>query len=229
MLVFPAVFPNQHFMDTGMKNGFQPWRVMIRFEQWDWSPLRQISLSCNAQTHAASYMGAGPTFTSQNDYAWSNPYPPNIAYLGNGRAFHGSQIQYAWLSAGDPAPNVTWLWRFELGPIDWKSVIAAAEQSDFVVTAPNYVGDVNDGQDLDNVNNVEFANRLQQDGHFQPPIHLQMGRLDPVDVLVFRKQEPGVSLKIAAEGAACGKPLLVAHQSAEAATPSRRLNSPCYY
>ena len=63
-----------------------------------------------------------------------------------------------------------------------------AEQSDFVITAPHYIGQVTDRQDVDNENNAEFAGKLSQDPLFGQPIRLEMGQLDPVEVLVFPKK-----------------------------------------
>jgi hypothetical protein len=175
MLVYPAVLPNRHPVDPGLVTGSIPWRVMVRFEQWNWKPLREISSSCGLET-------------------------PKISFLGNGRAFNGAQIQYAWVDgrpfnpalarwpwAAQGIPEAAWLWRYEDGPIGWQKVMDSADQSDIIITAPNYVGQVTDRQDQDNEHSAEFAARLSQDPHFHPPIHLEMGQLDPVDVEVFVK------------------------------------------
>ncbi len=133
-------------------------------------------------------MNGGRALNGGIQYGWGNPTGvPRISYLGNGRAFNGSQIQYPWLAQGLAFPDVTWLWRYEDGPIDWQKVLNLAEQSDVVMTAPSYVGQVTDHQDLDNQHNTEFAVRLGQDPRFRGPIHLEMGQLDPVEVLVFVK------------------------------------------
>jgi hypothetical protein len=163
MLLFPVIFPNHHPVDPGVINGFPPWRVMIRFEQWDWKPLRDITESCGIKA-------------------------PKISYLGNGRAFNSSQIQYPWVAEGLAPFDVPWLWRYEDGSIDWPRVTNLAELSDVVITAPNYVGQITDRQDLDNQNNAEFARRLGQDAQFQGPVRLTMGQLDPVAVEVFLKK-----------------------------------------
>jgi len=169
MLVYPVVFPNKSVVDPGFPNGSPPWRAMVRLDQWNWEPLRDISLSCSDVT-------------------------PTISYLGGGRAFDPPHIQSPWVRASASAntfpsqvPNPTWLWRYEDGSIDWQKVMAGAEQSDIVVTAPGYIGEVSNMEDLDNQHNAEFADRLSHDPLFQAPVHLTMGRFAPIDVLVFAK------------------------------------------
>jgi hypothetical protein len=187
MLAFPVLFPNKHAEDPGSFNAI-PWRVMIRFEQWDWRPLRNIINSCNIDTPRISYVEQKRAINGQVQYGWNNPIGTKISYLGNGLAFNGSQIQYPWIAQGDPPPDVTWLWRYEDGPFDWQKVLTLVGQSDVVLTAPNYVGEVSDRQDADNQHNAEFAQRLSQDSRFQQPMRLEMGQLDPVEVLVFVKK-----------------------------------------
>jgi 4-amino-4-deoxy-L-arabinose transferase-like glycosyltransferase len=188
MLVLPILLPNRNLEDTGSFNGL-PWRVMIRFEQWDWKPLRDLSDSCGIPTPSTSYLGQGRSFNGQFEYGWTNPIGrPRISYLGNGRAFNGSQIQYPWIAQGVPPPDVTWLWREEEGKIDWKHVLQVADQSDVVITAPQYVGQPTDHQDLDNQYNAEFEKRMDQDSLFQGPIPLEMGQFAPVEVDVFIKK-----------------------------------------
>ena len=169
MIVYPVVFPNKSAVDLAFVNGSPPWRVMIRFDQWDWKPLRDISVSCG---------DANPT----------------ISYLGGGRVFDPPHMQSPWIGAGgstntfaSQVPYPTWLWRYEDGAIDWQKVMAGAEQSDIVVTAPGYIGEVSIKEDQDNQHNAEFADRLSHDPLFQAPVHLTMGRFAPIDVLVFVK------------------------------------------
>jgi 4-amino-4-deoxy-L-arabinose transferase-like glycosyltransferase len=188
MLAFPVLFPNKHAVDPGTINPF-PWGIMIRSEQWDWKPLRDISESRGLNTQVVSSTGNGQTFHGQLQYGWRNPTGrPRIAYLGNGSAFNGSQIQYPWVAQGIAPPDVTWLWRYEDGPIDWQKVLNSIGQSDLVITAPNYVGQASDRQDVDNQHNAEFAQRLSLDLFFEQPIRLELGQLDPVEVLVFVKK-----------------------------------------
>jgi len=163
MLTAPVVFPNTQPVDPGFKNGGLPWRIMVRFDQWNWKPLRDISDTCAIET-------------------------PRISYLGNGRAFNPPQLQYPWVVRGSSPPDATWLWRYEDGPVDWTKVMGSIGQSDIVLTAPHYVGQVTDWQDLDNQHNAEFSERLAQDARFRGPIRLEMGRFEPIEVLVFLKK-----------------------------------------
>jgi len=170
MLVAPVVFPNKGPVDIGFVNGALPWRAMIRFDQWDWSPVRDISNRCGVGT-------------------------PKVSFLGSGRTFNPPAIQYPWVqwlttSRRNPLnpPNVKWLWRYEDGPLDWQKVMDAAGQSEIVITAPRYTGEAKNKEDLDNQHNAEFAERLAQDSRFQKPIRLEMGRFEPVEVDVFLKE-----------------------------------------
>ncbi len=179
MIVAPVAFPNNQPVDPGFYNGGLPWRIMVRFEQWDWKPLRDIAQNCGLEK-------------------------PRIAFLGMGRPLNPPQIQYPWFVAGTSrsAKNVLsdqlWLrpwepgytepsllWRYEQGPIDWQQVMSAAELSDIVLTAPAFVGQATDRQNLDNRYNHEFAERLAADPHFQGPLHVRTGRFWPVEILVF--------------------------------------------
>ncbi len=169
MIVYPVVFPNKFAVDPGFPNASPAWQVMIRFDQWNWEPLRDISTSCGDVT-------------------------PTISYLGGGREFDPPHMQSPWVHAGASAntfasqvPYPTWLWRYEDGVIDWQKVMAGAEQSDIVVTAPGYLGEASNKEDLDNQHNAEFADRLSHDPLFRAPVHLTMGRFAPIDVLVFVK------------------------------------------
>ncbi len=166
MILGPAVFPNNHPVSKGFITGTLPWRVMSRVDQWDWKPIRTISESCGVETPTISYLGNGPTFNPpQIEFPWV-PWPPKAA----------SHFE------------VVWLWRFEDGPMDWPKVMNAAGETDFVLTAPQYLGDPEDRDNLDNQNNAAFADRLYHDPRFQGPIELQMGRFQPVQVLVFAKK-----------------------------------------
>jgi hypothetical protein len=83
---------------------------------------------------------------------------------------------------------VTWLWRYENGPFDWQKVIDAADQNDIVITAPKFIGEVKEKEDIDNQYNNEFADRLSHDSTFRPSATLAMGRFEPVQVSVFVKK-----------------------------------------
>jgi len=166
MIVAPVAFPNNQPVDPGFYNGGLPWRIMVRFEQWDLKPLRDIAQNCGLEK-------------------------PRIAFLGMGRPLNPPQILYPWFVAGaSPSERngytePLWLWRYEQGPLDWQQVMSSAEQNDIVLTAPTFVGQATDRQNLDNQYNREFAERLAADPRFRGPIRLEMGRFWPVEVLVF--------------------------------------------
>jgi len=171
MLLTPVLFPNRQPVDLGFVNGGLPWTVMVRFDQWNWKPLRDISYGCGLAM-------------------------PKISFLGSGRAFDPPQIEFPWAaqptSTGHDAtldfPDVTWLWRYEDGSLDWRKVMDAAGQSDIVVTAPRYIGEVRNKEDLDNQFNGDFAARLSLDPQFRGPIRLEMGRFEPIEIDVFLKK-----------------------------------------
>ncbi len=164
MIVAPVAFPNTSPVDPGFVNGGLPWRVMARFDQWDWKPLRDISRSCGIDQ-------------------------PRISFLGNGREFTPSHIEYPWIVEGERPPDVKWLWHYEEGPLDWQRVWSSVAERDFVLTAPGYIGQVSDSQDLDNQHNAELAEQLSRDSRFRQPIRLEMGRFEPVEVLLFLKRD----------------------------------------
>jgi hypothetical protein len=67
-----------------------------------------------------------------------------------------------------------WLWRYEDG-LPGK-INKWLGESDIVLTAPNYFGELRDKQDLDNQYNVAFAHTLENDERFTKPAKLRMGR-----------------------------------------------------
>jgi 4-amino-4-deoxy-L-arabinose transferase-like glycosyltransferase len=180
MLVYPVAFPNTEPVVLGFVNGAVAWRTMVRFDQWDWKPVREISRTCNIDS-------------------------PKISYLGGGREFNPPAIEYPWVAEAAsarlvafPYPDVTWLWRYENGPIDWQKVMNAAEQSDLVLTAPHHIGEAAYHEDLDNQYNAEFAGRLSQDPGFRGPLRFQVGRFQPVEIEMFVKRtlvcDPGPAI-----------------------------------
>lgn len=174
MLLTPVGVPNKQAVKLGYgnnNNGALPWRTMVRFDQWDWNPLRDIADRCNVTS-------------------------PTIGFLGIGRVFNRYAIQAAWLerrsfnaSALMSVPKVERLWRYGLEPIDWQEVMRLSAQSDIVVTAPHYGGEVK--EDLDNEHNEEFADRLSKESSFEGPIRLEMGRFTAVEIDVFLKRSLG--------------------------------------
>jgi 4-amino-4-deoxy-L-arabinose transferase-like glycosyltransferase len=170
VLVAPVVRPNREPLYLGFPNGALASRTMIRFDQWDWRPAMNLADSCRVEV-------------------------PEISTLGGGRAFNPPQIQFPWVvrttatrDAKLSIPNVTWLWRFESGAPDWQKVMTAADQSDMVITAPQYTGEVKDEDDPDDRYNAEFEERLLTDPHFQGPFVFQAGRFAPVKVAIFMKK-----------------------------------------
>ncbi len=159
MILDPVVVPNKYPVDSGLVNGSLPWRIMVRSDQWDWGSVKTIGDNCGVDD-------------------------PKVSYLGDGRAFNQPQIEYPWAVKG-LSTDVEWLWRYEDGPLDWQKVMDAAGQSDIVVTAPGYEGQISNSENLDNQHNSELAQRLSLDGSFRQPIRLRMGRFEPVDVLIF--------------------------------------------
>jgi hypothetical protein len=168
MILYPVAFPNTEPVDIGFVNGAFPWRTMVRFDQWDWGTVREISKGCGVDS-------------------------PRLSYLGGGREFNPPAIQYPWVAAAASGstvskfqpPDVTWLWRYEDGPLYWPKIMDSAAQSDIVITAPHYVGEVEVKEDRDNGYNSEFTDRLSHDPRFQGPIRFQVGRFEPVEVAVF--------------------------------------------
>jgi hypothetical protein len=167
MIVAPVFFPNKHPVNMGLANGQYPWRVMALVDQWDWTPVLGISHDCGVTS-------------------------PKISYLGAGAAFDKEQILRPWAAedastglATLPHPDVMWLWHYEEGPIDWQTVMASADASDLVITAPDYVAGDGGGRDINNQHNSELAERLSNDPNFRQPIRLELGRFTPVAVLVF--------------------------------------------
>jgi 4-amino-4-deoxy-L-arabinose transferase-like glycosyltransferase len=167
MLVAPIVFPKPYPQDPGLVNGGFPWGVMARFEQWDWRPVREIADQCDLPQ-------------------------PKISFLGMGRPLNPPQIAYPWFVDGTISSDdwfwrspPLWLWRYSEGPPDWKRVMNDVNQSDIVLTAPGFIGQVSDKQGLDNRYNREFVGRLAADPQFRGPIRLKMGRFEPVEVSVF--------------------------------------------
>lgn len=167
MIAYPVLHPNTVPVGVGFVNANLPWRAMSRFDQWNWEPIWQISRGCGVAS-------------------------PTIGYLGGGREFTPPAIQYPWVKnvystrlSTFGFPDVSWLWRYEDGPINWNRFEETVSSKDIVITAPGYAGDPANGDVLDNQHNTELADRLSTDRHFKSPVHLILGRFEPVRVDVF--------------------------------------------
>lgn len=170
VILYPLSDPNQTALPGVLVNGVVPWRVMSRIDQWNWQPLLGIERACRLPA-------------------------ARIAYLGDGRELDPPAIAYPWVMAVYPTrlsafdfPDPKWLWRYEEGPIDWRRVMAGAEASDIVVTAPGYTGDPTNREDLDNQHNGEFVERMVHDPAFQRPLYFETGRFAPLAIDVFVKK-----------------------------------------
>ncbi len=134
--------------------------VFAPVEQWDWTPLRAF---------------ADRLRLSQ----------PAIAFLGEGYAFNGPQIRYAWQRVYRDVP-VRQLHRWDLDPpFDLHRAIDEAARAKLVVTAPGYRGEPTDGQVPNNVSNAAFADALARDARFAGPFVIDAGVRDHVPVTVF--------------------------------------------
>lgn len=147
-----------------------PWLVMARQEQWDWGSLR--------------------------DLAESRRLPhPSISFLGSARELNPPAIAFPW-ATHHVSVQVTWLWRYEDGPIDWTAVMKSVEASDIVLTPPSYLGDRSNKEDLDNQYNAEFVGRLLLDPRFEGPVSLVVGRYEPVKVAIFVRRSSALGLPV---------------------------------
>ncbi len=160
MIMVPAVHPVVFPLHAKASIERPPWLVMARLEQWDWNQLREAARGYGLEE-------------------------PSVSFLGNGRAFNLAQIMYPWYVHMERVPKVKWLWRYEDGPINLDKIMDSINDSDIVLTAPHYVGEEADKQDLDNQYNDEFARRLGTDSEFEGPIRIRMGRFEPIDIAVF--------------------------------------------
>ncbi|PYU17268.1 MAG: hypothetical protein DMG37_00430 [Acidobacteria bacterium] len=123
--------------------------------------------------------------------AFPKPYPVDPGLVN---PLNPPQIEYPWFVDGTVSSDAglwrsqpVWLWRYEEGRLDWQDLMSKSDQSDIVLTAPGFIGQVSDKQDLDNRYNREFVERLAADPLFRGPIRLKMGRFEPIEVAVFVK------------------------------------------
>ncbi len=160
MLVFPVYYPNTTIVGIGYPNGRLPWRALARFDQWDWKPLREISRSSGFEE-------------------------PRISLVGGGRNLNSLQINYVWAVDGKLKTEVRQLWQYDRGPIDWDRVMESVGESDIVLTAPGWAGELPGRPEPNNLHNLEFDQRMARDPRFRGPIRLQMGRFEPIEVDVY--------------------------------------------
>lgn len=159
MVVIPAAHPIIYPTNNALFD-LPPWLVMARYEQWDWEPLRELALS----------------------HEISNP---SIAFLGNGREFNWATIIYPWALHREGIKEVNLLWRYEDGSIDWEKLMNAIDDSNIVLTAPGFIGEPADKQDLDNQYNDDFVERLSKDERFLGPFKLKVGRFVTTTIFVY--------------------------------------------
>jgi hypothetical protein len=170
-LILPVIRPNQQALDDDFVNGAIPSRTMIRFDQWDWLPAMTLADACHLDA-------------------------PEISFFGGGRNLNPPQIKFPWVVRATSTrnlklaiPNATWLWRHEEGPPDWRRIMESADQSDMVITAPQFTGEIAGKADPDDQYNAEFEKRLLQDPLFNGPFFYPMGRFTPVEVAIFVKKD----------------------------------------
>ena len=77
------------------------------------------------------------------------------------------------------------LWQPELGDINWDRVMESTDESDIVLTAPNYTEGDATKTVAGNEHNADFDRRLAGDPRFRGPTRVWMGRFEPVEVDVF--------------------------------------------
>ncbi len=130
-----------------------------RYEQWDWEPVWKI--------------------ISERGFK-----SPVIGELGLGSSLNPTIINYPWAMRNLTA-DVRLLWRYEMGPINWETLMREAAQCDVIVTAPNFIGTKESKAPFDNQYNAEFVRRLEQDPRFEGPIRLTVGKFEKTELVIF--------------------------------------------
>ncbi|HTV40867.1 MAG TPA: glycosyltransferase family 39 protein [Candidatus Sulfotelmatobacter sp.] len=137
------------------------WTNLGRWEQWDWNQFRLLLNSHGLKR-------------------------PSIAYLGDVPALNPPQILYPWLSHHEQPPSVKLLWSQGTGDPKVSSLIAAVATNDVVFTVPELKPIPGGDADLlDDTYNAAFASQMSNCPDFQAPLHLRMGRLHPVDLVIY--------------------------------------------
>lgn len=85
--------------------------------------------------------------------------------------------------------EVTWLWRYEDGPLDWLKLTQSLDRFDVLLTAPHLVGQYANKEHLDNEHNAEFVARLAADSRFAPPVVIRLVESGPDVYVYFRNAD----------------------------------------
>jgi hypothetical protein len=114
-----------------------------------------------------------------------------IGHLGSGAYLNPPQIAHPWFLSESrswplrrPRIEVTWLWRYEDGPLDWQKLTESLDMYDVLLTTPSYVGNPADRDDLDAVHNAEFIAGLNADPRFTPSVVIRPFESGP-DIYVY--------------------------------------------
>ena len=138
--------------------------MMAPTEQWDWTALRALT----------DRLGVAR---------------PVIATLGEGYAFNGPQIRYAWQRVHRDV-RVLPLYRWDADPpFDLRRAVEQAARAQIVVTVPGYRGEATDGQVPNNEHNARFAAALARDPRFAGPVAVDVGVRESVPVAVFIRRQ----------------------------------------
>jgi hypothetical protein len=143
--------------------------TMQREEQWDWSELKRITEHHQIES-------------------------PKIGYLGAGADLSPTQIAFPWASTGEKV-RVDPLWEGNEGTIVWNNVMETALSQDLVLTVPSFTHLLDPQLEVyqlaerkKNQHNLDLAERLQNHPGFAPPLEIEVGRFEPVTVLIFLRQ-----------------------------------------
>ena len=161
------------FYSASIRFGQPPSKLFQREPGWNWEALRVLCLNrLRDKPHL------------------------RIGHLGSGAYLVPPQITHPWIvyktthPASEPNTDVevTWLWRYEDGPLDWLKLTQSLDRFDVLLTAPHLVGQYGNKEHLDNEHNAEFAARLVADSRFAPPVVIRLVENGP-DVYVYFRNE----------------------------------------
>ena len=168
-----------------------------------WPILLTIAIPTLIQTQTTflpirNYVTDTWDFTPLHDSAAAhNITSPRIAYLGNSAYLNEPFLELPFARLGEPA-TAHWLWRYEQGPINWKSLISTLNQYDMILTAPAIQlppdpSLLPDPQMLDNIHNAELANQLLSDPRFIGPEKFTTGKQTPTEIWLFCRKRSTTS------------------------------------